>query len=66
MKQYHVAVESVPDSSIMSMMGGGFGISYFTATFDDEDPVNAQSLYELINKDREHKTGNVIAWSRIE
>lgn len=66
MKQYHVAVESVPDSSIMSMMGGGFGIKYYTATLEDNQPVNAETLYNLINENQERKTGPVIAWSRIE
>ena len=46
----------------------GFSVLHFTASFDDNDPVNAEILYELINRDRDdkHKTGNVIAWSRIE
>ena len=66
MKQYHVAVESVPDSSIMSMMGVGFGIKYYTATLEDKHPVNAETLYNLINENQERKTGPVIAWSRIQ
>ena len=66
MIKYHVAVEASPSESIMSMVGGGFGIKYFTVGMDDGEPVNAETLYELINKDRESKTGAVIAWSRIE
>ena len=66
MKQYHVAVEESSSQSIMSMMGGGFGIKYYTATLEDNQPVNAETLYNLINDNQERKTGPVIAWSRIE
>ena len=66
MTKYHVAVEASPSESVMSMMGGGFAIKYFTVGMDDGEPVNAETLYELINKDQERKTGNVIAWSKIE
>ena len=66
MKQYHVAVEESLSQSIMSMMGGGFGIKYYTATLEDNQPVNAETLYNLINENQERKTGHVIAWSRIE
>ena len=66
MRKYHVAVEASSSESIMSMMGGGFAIKYFTVGMDDGEPVNAETLYEVINRDREHKTGAVIAWSRIE
>ena len=66
MTKYHVAVEASPSESVMSMMGGGFAIKYFTVGMDDGEPVNAETLYELINKDQERKTGAVIAWSRIE
>ena len=66
MKQYHVAVEESLSQSIMSMMGGGFGIKYYTATLEDNQPVNAETLYNLINENQERKTGPVIAWSRIE
>ena len=66
MKQYHVAVEESSSQSIMSMVGGGFGIKYYTATLEDNQPVNAETLYNLINKKLERKTGPVIAWSKIE
>ena len=66
MKQYHVAVEASPSESIMSMVGGGFSIKYYTATIDDGQPVNAETLYNLINENQESKTGPVIAWSKIE
>ena len=66
MIKYHVAVEASPSESIMSMMGGGFGIKYFTVGMDDGEPVNAETLYNLINKKLERKTGPVIAWSKIE
>jgi len=66
MRKYHVAVEASPSESVMSMMGGGFGIKYYTATIDDGQPVNAETLYNLINENQERKTGPVIAWSRIE
>ena len=66
MKQYHVAVEASPSESLMSMVGGGFGIKYSTATIDDGQPVNAETLYNLINENQERKTGRVIAWSKIE
>lgn len=66
MKQYHVAVEASPSESVMSMMGGGFGIKYYTATIDEGQPVNAETFYNLINENQERKTGPVIAWSKIE
>ena len=66
MKKYHVAVEASPSESAMSMLGGGFGIKYYTATIDDGQPVNAETLYNLINENQESKTGPVIAWSKIE
>ena len=65
-RKYHVAVEASPSESIMSMVGGGFGIKYYTATIDDGQPVNAETLYNLINENQERKTGPVIAWSKIE
>ena len=69
MKKYHVAVEKYPNSSIMGMFGGplGFSIEYYTASIQDGEAVNAKSLYEAINKDRDekHKTGDIIAWSLI-
>ena len=66
MRKYHVAVEASPSESVMSMMGGGVGIKYYTATIDDGQPVNAETLYNLINANQERKTGPVIAWSKIE
>ena len=66
MRKYHVAVEASSSESIMSMMGGGFAIKYFTVGMDDGEPVNAETLYNLINENQERKTGPVIAWSRIE
>ena len=70
MRKYHVAVEEMPNSSIMGMFGGplGFSVIYFTCTIVDGQPVNRDALYELINRERDekHKTGNVIAWSKIE
>ncbi len=66
MRKYHVAVEASPSESAMSMFGGGFGIKYYTATINDGQPVNAETLYNLINENQESKTGTVIAWSKIE
>ena len=70
MRKYHVAVEERPNSSIIGMFGSpiGFGVIYFTCAIADGQPVNRDTLYELINRERDekHKTGNVIAWSRIE
>ena len=66
MRKYHVAVEASPSESVMSMMGGGFSIKYYTATIGDGQPVNAETLYNLINENQERKTGPVIAWSKIE
>ena len=70
MRKYHVAVEQIPNSSIMGMFGGpmGFSVIYFTCEIPEGQPVNRDTLYELINRERDekHKTGNVIAWSKIE
>ena len=66
MTKYHVAVEASSSESLMSMMGGGFAIKYFIVGMDDGEPVNAETLYNLINKKLERKTGPVIAWSKIE
>ena len=66
MTKYHVAVEASPSESVMSMMGGGFAIKYFTVGMDDGEPVNAETLYNVINENQERKTGAVIAWSKIE
>lgn len=68
MRKYYVAVEEAPNSSVMGMFGGPFGFSviYFTCEIPDGQPVTPDALYELINKEREHKTGNIIAWSKIE
>ena len=68
MKKYHVAVEAMPQSAFSAFSPLGFGIKYYTATLEDNQPVNRDTLYELINRERDekHKTGNVIAWSRIE
>jgi hypothetical protein len=46
----------------------GFNVIYFTCEIPEGQPVNCDTLYELINRERdeEHKTGNVIAWSKIE
>ena len=66
MTKYHIAVEASSSESLMSMMGGGFAIKYFIVGMDDGEPVNAETLYNLINKKLERKTGPVIAWSKIE
>jgi hypothetical protein len=54
----------------MGMFGGpmGFSVIYFTCEIPEGQPVNRDTLYELINRERDekHKTGNVIAWSKIE
>ena len=44
----------------------GFTLKYFTVQIDG--PINADILYEAINKDRDkkHKTGNIVSWSKIE
>ena len=50
------------------MFGGGllgFSALYFEVTLCPPIPVNAQRFYDIINEDREHKTGRVIAWSKI-
>ena len=46
----------------------GFSLVYYTATIADGEPVNAETLYNLINKDKEdkEKTGPVVSWSKIE
>jgi len=66
MKKYHVAVEAFQPSALSAFSPLGFGIKYYTATIDDGHPVNAETLYNLINENQEHKTGPVIAWSKIE
>jgi len=66
MKKYHVAVEAFQPSALSAFSPLGFGIKYYTATIDDSHPVNAETLYNLINENQEHKTGPVIAWSKIE
>jgi len=66
MKKYHVAVEAFQPSALSAFSPLGFGIKYYTATIDDGHPVNAETLYNLINENHEHKTGPVIAWSKIE
>ena len=66
MKKYHVAVEAMPQSAFSAFSPLGFGIKYYTATLEDNHPVNAETLYNLINENQERKTGPVIAWSKIE
>lgn len=66
MKKYHVAVEAFQPSAFSAFSPLGFGIKYYTATLNDNQPVNAETLYNLINENQERKTGPVIAWSRIE
>lgn len=66
MKKYHVAVEAFQPSAFSAFSSLGFGIKYYTATLEDNQPVNAETLYNLINENQERKTGPVIAWSRIE
>ena len=66
MKKYHVAAEAFQPSALSAFSPLGFGIKYYTATIDDGHPVNAETLYNLINENQEHKTGPVIAWSKIE
>ena len=66
MKKYHVAVEAFQPSAFSAFSPLGFGIKYYTATIDDGQPVNAETLYNLINENQESKTGPVIAWSKIE
>ena len=64
MRSYYVAVESAPHGQ----MFGFFGISYFICDVAEGQPVNNETFYELINsvRDVKDKTGNVIAWSKIE
>ena len=70
MRKYHVAVEQFRNSSAFGMFGSplGFSLVYYTATIADGEPVNAETLYNLINNDNDdkHKTGPVVAWSKIE
>ena len=66
MKKYHVAVEAFQPSAFSAFSPLGFGIKYYTATLEDNQPVNAETLYNLINEKQERKTGPVIAWSKIE
>ena len=66
MKKYHVAVEAFQPSAFSAFSPFGFGIKYYTATLEDNQPVNDETLYNLINENQERKTGPVIAWSRIE
>lgn len=66
MKKYHVAVEAIPQSAFSAFSPLGFSIKYYTANIADGQPVNAETLYNLINENQERKTGPVIAWSRIE
>lgn len=66
MKKYHVAVEAMPQSAFSVFSPLGFSIKYYTANIADGQPVNAETLYNLINENQERKTGPVIAWSRIE
>ena len=66
MKKYHVAVEAFQPSAFSAFSPLGFVIKYYTATLEDNQPVNAETLYNLINENQERKTGPVIAWSRIE
>ena len=67
MSKYYVAAEA--DRYCGAGMFGsilGFTLKYFTVQI--EGPVNADILYEAINKDRDekHKTGNIVSWSKIE
>ena len=43
MKKYHVAVEQIPNSSIMGMFGGptGFSVIYFTCDIPEGQPRSA-------------------------
>ena len=66
MKKYHVAVEAFQPSAFSAFSPLGFDIKYYTATLEDNQPVNAETLYNLINENQERKTGPVIAWSKIE
>ena len=66
MKKYHVAVEAFQPSALSAFSPLGFGIKYSMATLEDNQPVNAETLYNLINEIQERKTGPVIAWSKIE
>ena len=66
MKKYHVAVEAFQPSAFSAFSPLGFGIKYYTATLEHNQPVNDETLYNLINENQERKTGPVIAWSRIE
>ena len=66
MRKYHVAVEAFQPSAFSAFSPLGFCIKYYTATLEDNQPVNAETLYNLINENQERKTGPVIAWSRIE
>ena len=67
--RYYVAVERFKPNPFMAFGGfPGFAIDYFEVTLADDKPVNAQTFYDLINKDKDEKekTGNVIAWSVIK
>ena len=66
MKKYHVAVEAFQRSALSEFSPLGFSIKYYTATLEDNQPVNVETLYNLINENQERKTGPVIAWSKIE
>ena len=67
MSKYYVAAEAGRYCG-SGMFGSilGFRLMYFTVKI--EGPVNADILYEAINKDRDemHKTRNIVSWSKIE
>ena len=64
MAKYYVSVEESPNTSAMSMFGGGFGLKYFEVEM--EPPVNAKTIRDLLVANCEREPGNVVAWSKIE
>lgn len=65
MNKYYVVAESF-ESEGFGMFNPilGFSLSYFEIEMDP--PINATRFREMINKDRKHKVGNVVSWSKIE
>ena len=65
MSKYYVACEST-EQDCFGMFNPlvGFSLSYFEIVIDP--PINAERLREMINKDRKHKVGHVVSWSKIE
>lgn len=62
--KYYVSCENM----YSGVFGGLFTstVDCFEVTIAENTPVNAQRFYDIINKDRDHKTGKIVAWSKIE